>query len=485
MELLLQQPVLYLVGLFLATQVIVFAARDPLRRGLYAVGRALATGLRLTARWCLGVASGLREHSRAMLLQEGRIEAEERLEKELGRLQEGIAKDLRHYPELHSRLDTAVVKLTSDLEQCTGSPPDPPGWSEACRAVAAIPQVSDGGSKKVLDDIKSMAVSGEKKALKQHREAVGRRHKILRGLAPLFRDVRRQSGEMLGAVNRALERTGRIDKAIEHYETVKRADDGSERVLSSDMVSLFLVSTLVMTVALGGAFVNFQLIALPMAELVPAGTRVGGVAVPTIAALVIVLMEAAAGIFLMEALGMTDLFPKIARLPKGKRQLILVVAATGLLLLACVESSLAILRENIVEADMELKRALAGGSAVEAATTSTIVVAGQAVLGFLLPWLLAMVALPLETLLQSGRHIVARVIAALLSTLGNLLRVGSLGARYLAPALASVVDVYVSVPLLIQRWATRRPGGSDAEDNSLQPVPVPEPARATHTPGPR
>ena len=73
-----------------------------------------------------------------------------------------------------------------------------------------------------------------------------------------------------------------------------------------------MTSLIVLAVALGGAFINFQLIALPMSELVPAGARIGGLPVATVSALVIVLMEVALGIFLMDMLGITELFPKLS-----------------------------------------------------------------------------------------------------------------------------------------------------------------------------
>ena len=144
--------------------------------------------------------------------------------------------------------------------------------------------------------------------------------------------------------------------------------------------------------ALGGAFVNFQLIALPMSELVPAGARVGGIPVSTVSALVIVLMETALGLFLMEMLGFTDLFPKLQGIPASRRKLVLGLAFFGLLFLACVESSLAVLREQIVEADAALKLSLASGegNVVAAASTSKIPVIGQATLGFVLPWVLTL-----------------------------------------------------------------------------------------------
>ena len=83
-------------------------------------------------------------------------------------------------------------------------------------------------------------------------------------------------------------------------------------------MKLFVISTLVIGVAMGGAFVNFQLIALPMSELVPAGRaprrRSGG----DVSALVLVLMETAVGIFAMDMLGITDLFPKLPAIARAR-----------------------------------------------------------------------------------------------------------------------------------------------------------------------
>ena len=190
-----------------------------------------------------------------------------------------------------------------------------------------------------------------------------------------------------------------------------------------------------------------------MAELVPAGARLGGVPVATVAALVIVLMEAAVGIFIMDMLGITELFPKLLSVPTGRRRLILGLSLAGLFFLASVESSLAILRELIVEADAALKMSLAGDQAaiVTTASSSKIPVIGQAVLGFILPWILAMVAIPLEMLLDSGRHVVASLAALLLAALGNALRVLGHALRSLLSMLPSVYDVYIAVPMRIER----------------------------------
>ena len=223
-----------------------------------------------------------------------------------------------------------------------------------------------------------------------------------------------------------------------------------------------------------GGLVNFQLIARPMSELVPGGAWVLGMPISTIAALVIVLMEVSAGIFVMETLGITRLFPRLSGLSASRRRIILVVALAGLFLLAAVEASLAILREQLLEADKALALALSGTpirgkEAVAAPLLSRIPMIGQAVLGFILPWILAMIAVPLEMLVESGRHVVGRALALAVRGLGASLRVFAHLFRYLTAAAEQAYDIYVIIPLQIERLARSKGEPEAARASPLRP----------------
>jgi hypothetical protein len=106
-----------------------------------------------------------------------------------------------------------------------------------------------------------------------------------------------------------------------------------------------------------------------------------------------------------------------------------------------------------VEADALLKMSLAGAesAAITEASTSRIPVVGQAVLGFVLPWILALVAVPLEMLLDSGRHVLASLTALALAGLGSAASVLAHATNSLSGALPNVYDVYISIPLRIER----------------------------------
>src|SRR5258708_14117474 len=116
----------------------------------------------------------------------------------------------------------------------------------------------------------------------------------------------------------------------------------------------------------------------------------------------------------MEMLGVTSFFPKLELPPSSRRRIILVVSVGGLLLLACIESSLAVLREQIVDSASALKQSLAGVQAgpVAQPAGSRIPVVGPAGLGFILPRILAIGGVPPRPLVSSGRPPALRPVRA-------------------------------------------------------------------------
>jgi hypothetical protein len=456
-------PALSLFVLWLGSVIFLWAARQPMLQMLNRLGGSLQEGCELLAKRSRALADEVRERSRAGLLAAGTLELQGRLDREFYRIDEGFSKKLEKYSGLHRRLDDLLLTLDNDYKECGDAPPDVPGWTGAVESIANLPATNDPNVHKVLDGIRKSLQDSERKALQSYRDESAKRHKVLGGMSSHWREVRSLMTRMKDSVGRALETATRINGYVDEYESLHTEREEAARARTYSAFKFFVISLLVLGIAAGGAFINFQLIALPMSELVPAGARVGGIPVATVSALVIVLMEVVVGFFLMDMLGITDLFPKLAGIPVGRRRLILGLAFTGLFFLASVESSLAILREQIVAADSALKLALAGDieAVVMNASDSRIPVIGQAVLGFVLPWILAMVAIPLEMLLDSGRHVASALTAAALGVFGALAATVShlLGSFF--GILPSAYDVYVSIPLRIER--TIRRGGGDFE----------------------
>jgi hypothetical protein len=145
--------------------------------------------------------------------------------------------------------------------------------------------------------------------------------------------------------------------------------------------------------------------------------------------------------------------------------MILIVSLGGLVLLAGIECSLAVLREQIVASATALKSALAGASdrTVADPAASRIPVVGQAVLGFILPFILAMVAVPLETLIATGGHIALSLASGLFLVFGTLSRLLAQGVRHGAEALRHGYDILIVIPLQIERIVQSNTGKGERE----------------------
>src|SRR5438132_8259795 len=363
-------PAASIFALWVVSQIFLYAARVPMHRALREVGRLLGGVFRVGARWCRGLASAAARRDHEMIVEMGKGDTEAKIGREFHRIEGAFAKELSRYPDLHRKIDDAVTKIDADFQECATAAPAAPGWGEAVAGIAKMPRSDDRVVQKVLEEIHKSAQSGEKKALQEFREATAKKHKPLGAMAPAWAALQKLASEVAKAVSGALESTRRIDAYMTSYEKVRAADGKEVRALGWSSTQLFVVSVLVLAVAIGGAFVNFNLIALPRSELVPSGSRIGGMPVSTVATLVIVLMEVAAGVFAMEMLGITSFFPKLELLPSSRRRMILAVALGGLFMLACIEASLAILREQNVESGNARKGSLAGMSAPLANTAT-------------------------------------------------------------------------------------------------------------------
>jgi len=230
-----------------------------------------------------------------------------------------------------------------------------------------------------------------------------------------------------------------------------------------------------MAVAAGGAFINFKLIALPMSEMVGAGDYLtSSLRTSEVAALVIILVEASMGLFLMEGLRITHLFPSIAGLNDRMRRRMMWIALVLLFTLAGVEAALALMRDMLIADKQALLQSLAT-AAPSAATdgwVGRIPTIGQMLLGFILPLALAFIAIPLESLIHSSRTVGGVLLAAGVDGLALLLRIASSIVRRAARVLITLYDVAIVLPLLVERLAkpmlAGRRGTIELDDSAHQ-----------------
>ncbi|MGD8840041.1 MAG: hypothetical protein PVI70_10605 [Gammaproteobacteria bacterium] len=444
-----------------ASMVFLFLAREPVHKMLQACSDATAGGLRKLSEWMKKTTEAMREKDRKVLLESGVAKIQGEILQEFSKIDMANTRALAGYPKLQLRLDDSISQIERDYEECGQVTPEAPGWSEVIESISrAKGSNNDRIIEKMLSEIHKSAVDGEKKALSEFRDATSKRHKILSSMASVWKRIEKLGKEINGKVDKVMENSKNIESYMTRYEKISAAEPESVDMLSSKVTKLFIISAIVIFVGLVGAFINFNLIALPMSELVPAGVRVAGMQVSEVSALVIVALELVLGIFMFEAIGVTHTFPQISNMTRGKRKIILFGCLLGLLFLSSVEASLAILRESLAEAKTALDISLAGELAATVQNAnSNITVIGQAALGFVLPWILAVIAIPLEMFIEASQHAFARFYTILITLLCYLATAVAYLIEGLFNILVHVFDIYIIVPTQIANLFNGKQGG--------------------------
>jgi hypothetical protein len=448
--------VLWFVVLTLA----MYFARIPAHRVILTLTRAVYRALRMASRSVLHAAEKLVLRNKEVLLAAGREAAERIVEREFERVDAGVRRDLSECPTLNRRLSEQVTKMEEDHDQSKVVPPTPPGWVNAVKAVADIDSKGDPMVAKILESIQTSLIKAQEQARNDYRTATESRHQHLKNMIPAWRKAIQLLGQVDGKVTSLLQRTQIIDRHMDEYENIIKKSDRAERMLSSSSLVQFFISLFVLAIAVGGALINFNLIARPMAEMVGGGSYVGGFKIADIAALVIILVEISMGLFLMESLRITRLFPVIGAMSDSMRIKMLWITLTILTSLACVESGLAYMRELLLQDQLATSALLRGGEEIGYQVQfQWITTAAQMGLGFVLPFALTFVAIPLETFIHSLRTVLGVGTVGSLRGLAVLLRATGDTFRYVGKALVDIYDVVIFLPLWLESQVKSHSGG--------------------------
>jgi len=467
-------PALSVFVLAIVALVFLYAARRPMHELLRALGALLGGPLRLGARWLVTTAEQMKQRNRAVLLAHGRHEVGQRIEREFERLGAVVRRDLQGYPTLQRKLLDEITRIEEDYKKCGEVPPPPPDWVEA---VTAMAEVKTGNEivQRILEEIKTSIGKIHDKAIGEYRKSYESRHKILESFMPFWRSVDRNIAEVNKKLGDLQESAKGVDALMAKYEAINAKTDKAQHALTVSAFTQFAIALLVMAVAAGGAFINYKLIALPMSEMVGAGDYLtASLRTSEVAALVIIFVEASMGLFLMEALRITHLFPRIATLSDHMRRRMMWIALVLLVTLAGVEAALALMRDMLIADKQALIQSLATVQQAAPADgwVGKIPTAGQMLLGFILPFALAFIAIPVESLIHSARTVGGVLLAALVSALALTLRVLANVVRRMSKVLITVYDVVIVLPLMAERLTkagmAMRNSAVDADDTAYK-----------------
>jgi hypothetical protein len=438
---------------------VLYLARGSAHHVLQAFCQAVNDLLGLAVQAITATEKKLMARNHEVLLASGREAKERIIEREFVRIGDSVHRDLAGYPGLQRTLSDAITRLDEDHREAAEVPPEPTAWVKAVDVVAKLDR-HDLSVGPLLTNIHESLVKAEGEALDQYRLASARRHMLLHRMMPQWRRIQQTLGGVNKSVESLLERSRSIDRHIDEYRDITEGTDRSIQVLSSSSLVHFFISGLVLAVAVAGAAINFSLIARPMAEMVGGTAFIGTFRTADIAALVIIMVEISMGLFLMESLRITRLFPIIGALPDKLRVRMMAVTFTILALLASVEAGLAYMREILLQDELATSALLRGGeTGLAPSPFMWITTAAQMGMGFTLPFALVFVAIPLEMFIHSLRTVLGLLGIGALRLLRLTLRLIASAFGHLGTALVRLYDIPIFMPLWIeQRWRRNTPG---------------------------
>ncbi len=429
-----------------------YCGRKQAHQVLRSSGRAFYSVMRLFSKALAKMEQQLTERNRDILLAAGAENLERAIEREFVRVNTVISRDLGTYPALHRQISDTIDKIEKDYQEATDSPPLPPAWLDAVESIAAIPRSGDPAVCKILKNIHKTVESAYRETEKEFQKNTLERHRLLGGLQPMWRSMTQAMNKVKGKIEGLDERSKHIDQHMDNYEKMRAGDQDIMRVLAASSLTQFFISGLVLVVAILGGLINFQLIAMPMSEMVGGTSYIGSLKTSDIAALVIILIEIAMGLFLMESLRITRLFPVIGSMDDVMRKRMVIITFLILTILASIEASLAYMRDLLAMDREALNQSLAGGAVgVVEAQFRWIPSIGQMIMGFILPFALAFVAIPLESFIHATRTVLGMIFVAVLRVIAIVARLLGSFINHLSKMLVSAYDLVIMIPLSIEK----------------------------------
>ncbi len=440
---------------------VLYLARAYAHQAIMGLSRMLASIFRLAANASDSTRRQLKSRNREVLLEQGQEQVSRELEREFFEVSRFVQRDLGGYPQLQRQIQEEITHIHDDYQASGQVPAALPEWVEAVESVAKI-KSSDNSSAlntKILEQIHQSAEQQHKDQLQQARQDAGERHKRLKNMTGYWRKLSDSVDEVGDRLKNIVTRSQNIDKHMLKFNEINNGSDSAVRALRASSLTQFLIAFIVVVIAAGGAFFNFHLIALPMSEMVGSTQRIGGVKVADLSALVIICLEMTAGIFLLESLRITKLFPLIGSMDDKMRRIIMISAAAVLLILASTESALAFMRDQIANDLASLRASLAGVEAgASGGVNEWIPLVANMTLGFILPIALTMIAIPLEYLLQTGRTVFGGIIELILSMLTIVLRILSSSVRQIGHFTIHLYDFLIAAPLWVEAMVKQHSG---------------------------
>ncbi|MCG5508801.1 hypothetical protein [Ectothiorhodospira lacustris] len=415
--------------------------------------RAAAHGLRFAGR---KVRHRHQSYLRGVALQRLHL----RVDRECRGIHHRLNRDLGGYAILQRRIAEQIERLEEDYRQTRDQVPEEPVWIRTAQALGEAPAKTDPRVNTVLQEIHDTLARAGRDTLDEYRHGNRERLKILRGLLPEWRALGDRLSDLEKGVVAVRDQARHLDVTLSQYQRLKdRSMPPPALTLAS--VGQLAVSLLLLGLLLLTGFMNFNLLLMPVTEILgwypPEGDGFG---LSALATLLFLLMPVVVGAMILESRGVTSLLPMVASWDAAGRRRLMWGGILLLGLLVWLSGSLAASRELFIVHEDALGRLLEGEPDLVPVSLEWLSLLTLLSLGGLMTLLLALTALPLQLFMQAMGVLVgwwAVVVLQLLAFLSfHLARMMRLLSRFLPRLYDLILFLPLRLEHRVRRWQRSR-----------------------------
>lgn len=391
------------------------------------------------------LADAIQAHNNRMLVNLGRNYLERQIQRQGLQLRQSLEKDLAQVEPQGVQLQNLIERMEDDYAATREPVTEPPEWYRAVEGLLESQAAREGNRtlQHLLEQMLSRVQTESREARQEYRQAIAERHLLLNQFLPYWRRLLRMQGDIGQGVRRIEQRARRLETLLERYEHMSDGDTADtppvQRVVGSVVVQ-FLVAVLVFSGVLVLGVTSFWSFSAGTALVLPE-VSAGNVLVLSIA---LICAQVLTGMVLLENLQVTRLFRGLWVVEARTGQYLRLGALTAMLLWSLLNGVLAWLATSE-------EAALAGPTGV-----ANGVLLVRVLLAALTPWVLMLLVIPLEPLLNGLRIMLGQLVATVVGLLVWLLRLVSLLVRMVEQLWLGAYDVFCSPMLRLHELWSRR-----------------------------
>lgn len=442
---------------------VLYVARVRVQRLLRRLSLAVVSLLHMVANALTALAQLLRERNRAVLLEHARARLLMKIERDLHRLVITADRDLSNLPELKQRIRQHLDQLESDYHQSADSPFSAPDWVDAIDQVVRLRQTQSGHPivAGLLRDMEASLNRQHRQAISEYRKGMSHRHRLLHGLLPQWRRLHHGLDRLSHIIEQLATQTHMLDRHLATYHSIETGTDQVYRRLLLSQTSQWLFASLLLAAGVGIAWFNTEMMQAPMRVVMSDAPVLVGWPLYQVAAYAMVLVYLVLGALLFETLQLTQRLDGFLALSPMQRRAMAGFLLTLLLLAALAQAGLLYLRDHqplsVYEQWIQYPVIIVQSPLLD----EWLQLGATMLLGFMLPFVLIFLVLPLERWLDASRVLLVLLIVTLLVMLASALKGIALLSRHALLLLGSAYDLLISLPLWIESRLTSRKSYSE------------------------